>query len=1187
MIGASNCYFCHLGMSGAEHLGIASAHLKGKNESVGCANVHIEHSRDSQFVNSEDDQSVPSVCLGLSGERKTACCGNSVLSRENEDGDGITNLDAGKCSGDGFNAVRTVGESLGMLENKVQCCEPDGMGNKISRCSAAQQLGDGSNPANAVSEQPCVHVDVNLVSEPVEDVTRTLIHGNDEAMANSLSPFGTVREQPCTEDNEDCYGSAKHSNGTSACNNGEMLGDSSSTVRNNHTCVAIEDGNQVSSCDLTKQSGENMNHAPCHEVQTCDSSRSDHPIGQVSFKSELSDLNFDKANSFVLGPVAESLSPIENTVGLLGKHNSQSKSDGFGYVSSCDQPAEEKAGAQFQIDSTAGGNTVEGSSENNYQTGCVDGLLKKSLLTSKVGKEFTSPEMLAKSSRLEETPEALKEGNHDSHNTELSEQKAKSGSEAAPDNARVEQTTESDIRFIELSPTDGAQRSLVEVENSHHGMPESSCGVEKNKSVACDVKDHLNEQSGSLFEEITGKLHVVVFGCPADDTGGSSKRGRRCGKFSAVSMRKKYPQRSTAGRIRALHPRSQGTPAVPERSSKLATKTSSTGKRRGRRKKTEIEGKSYDQFSRMRTHLRYLLHRIRYEQNLLDAYSSEGWRGQSLEKLRPEKELQRAKADINRSKLKIRDLFRHLDSVSAEGKFPDSLFDSEGLIDSEDIFCAKCGSKELSADNDIILCDGTCDRGFHQFCLEPPLRTEEIPPGDQGWLCPACDCKTDCIDLLNDSQGTKLSIEDSWEKVFPEAVASLAGNEQDDIMRLPSDDSDDNDYNPDGPDDDSKVEGSGSSSDGSDSSGSDSSDFSSVSEDLGAIGGDDQYLGLPSDDSEDDDYDPDTANTTDDVERESSSSDFTSASEDLGAAVHDDGISGDDETMLPLLRADQDTADSPPLSGRRHVERLDYKKLYDDTYGNGPSDSSDDEEWTDMTSTCKRKGSTEGVFDSSIGNASASADGPRRRGRKKLNLQATNGLPAQPVKSPEKTSCEEHMKRPHNRLGETVTQRLYESFKENQYPDRTTKEKLAKELGLTPQKVDKWFGNARWSFNHHPDRMEASMRAAALHSTPPNVACNGGESASGDTSTAVSGYGVADPSKLDGKESSNCKSTPKTSRKRKNAENCQPIPQNLNPETSKRDAQTDLLQTPEVETDTHQAPVAQHGSRRKRRKSSA
>ena len=64
------------------------------------------------------------------------------------------------------------------------------------------------------------------------------------------------------------------------------------------------------------------------------------------------------------------------------------------------------------------------------------------------------------------------------------------------------------------------------------------------------------------------------------------------------------------------------------------------------------------------------------------------------------------------------------------------------------IFCAKCESKDMSADNDIILCDGACDRGFHQFCLEPPLLKEEIPPNDEGWLYPACDCEVDCMDLL-------------------------------------------------------------------------------------------------------------------------------------------------------------------------------------------------------------------------------------------------------------------------------------------------------------------------------------------------------------------------------------------------------------------------------------------------------
>lgn len=56
-----------------------------------------------------------------------------------------------------------------------------------------------------------------------------------------------------------------------------------------------------------------------------------------------------------------------------------------------------------------------------------------------------------------------------------------------------------------------------------------------------------------------------------------------------------------------------------------------------------------------------------------------------MDKLKPDKEIQRAKSEILRRKLKIRDLFQNLDSLCAEGKFPESLFDSEGEIDSEDV----------------------------------------------------------------------------------------------------------------------------------------------------------------------------------------------------------------------------------------------------------------------------------------------------------------------------------------------------------------------------------------------------------------------------------------------------------------------------------------------------------------------
>lgn len=57
----------------------------------------------------------------------------------------------------------------------------------------------------------------------------------------------------------------------------------------------------------------------------------------------------------------------------------------------------------------------------------------------------------------------------------------------------------------------------------------------------------------------------------------------------------------------------------------------------------------------------------------------------SLEKLRPEKELERATKEIMRRKVKIRDLFQHLDTLCAEGSLPEALFDSDGKISSEDV----------------------------------------------------------------------------------------------------------------------------------------------------------------------------------------------------------------------------------------------------------------------------------------------------------------------------------------------------------------------------------------------------------------------------------------------------------------------------------------------------------------------
>ncbi|MCO5557168.1 hypothetical protein L7F22_010727 [Adiantum nelumboides] len=216
--------------------------------------------------------------------------------------------------------------------------------------------------------------------------------------------------------------------------------------------------------------------------------------------------------------------------------------------------------------------------------------------------------------------------------------------------------------------------------------------------------------------------------------------------------------------------------------------------------KRQRKGETFteDDMSRIKKRVKYLLNRMNKEQNLIDAYSAEGWKGQSREKLRPESELQKAKAQILRFQHGIQEAMHELDLLGLEGTMKEYLFDSCGQIYHEDIFCAICKRQDVVVNNDIILCDGACDRAFHQLCLRPPLRTDEIPPDDEGWLCPICDCKSECLDAINAYSGTSYGVEDSWKNIFAEAgsFGIHDGNVPQVIEDWPSEDSEDADYIP-------------------------------------------------------------------------------------------------------------------------------------------------------------------------------------------------------------------------------------------------------------------------------------------------------------------------------------------------------------------------------------------------------
>ncbi|XP_042496471.1 pathogenesis-related homeodomain protein isoform X2 [Macadamia integrifolia] len=420
-----------------------------------------------------------------------------------------------------------------------------------------------------------------------------------------------------------------------------------------------------------------------------------------------------------------------------------------------------------------------------------------------------------------------------------------------------------------------------------------------------------------------------------------------------------------------------------------AQKTHKRRKRKRRKKNVE-----QDEASRLQRRTRYLLIKMKLEQNLIDAYSGEGWKGQSREKIRPEKELQRAKKQIVKCKLGIRDAIRQLHLLSSEGCIEDSVIAPDGSVFHEHIFCAKCKSRDAFPDNDIILCDGTCNCAFHQKCLEPPLATEKIPPGDQGWFCNFCECKMEILEAINAHLGTHFPSSSNWQDVFKEEAALVDGeieslNQEEE---WPSDDSEDDDYDPERNDKSCSCSGEGTEENISDDASSSSILFWSSGDDV---------------------------------------------SLKFGRQVNDEPPNGDSLTSV----------DSDEITGHRRQRRdVDYKKLHDEMFGKDDHEStqlSEDEDW-----------------------------GPGRRKRREKESDVANAL---------MTLCEnedrrstvvpvESKKKPYSvldrknfRIPPSAVEKLREVFSENELPSRAVRERLSQQLGLASEKVSKWFKNARYT----------------------------------------------------------------------------------------------------------------------------
>ncbi|XP_020275311.1 pathogenesis-related homeodomain protein isoform X2 [Asparagus officinalis] len=418
--------------------------------------------------------------------------------------------------------------------------------------------------------------------------------------------------------------------------------------------------------------------------------------------------------------------------------------------------------------------------------------------------------------------------------------------------------------------------------------------------------------------------------------------------------------------------------------------TTDRRKRQKRKKKRNIVR---DEASYLQRRARYLLIKMKLELNLIDAYSADGWKGQSKEKIKPEKELQRAEKQILKCKLGIRDTICQLDLLSSEGRIADSHMSPDGSVFHEHIFCAKCKLREAFPDNDIILCDGTCNCAFHQKCLEPPL--EKIPPAAQGWLCRFCECKEEILETINAHIGTSFTVNSSWEDVFKEATTDL------------------------------------------------------ITENT-ALNADEEW---PSDDSNDEDYDPELIENSNSRTIEESMCDDASSSSSLLCSSSDvtDYERLDAESKSKKLSEAVDSiisidpgecSDHEIISFRRQRREVDYKKLHDEMFGkesNGKEQQSDDEDWC-----------------------------PQRRKQRKRELDA-DSLMATSDNDVERLNMVEHKdtsggrRKQLFRIPLDAVEKLRQVFSKNELPSRAIRENLAVELGISSEKVNKWFKNARYA----------------------------------------------------------------------------------------------------------------------------
>lgn len=143
-----------------------------------------------------------------------------------------------------------------------------------------------------------------------------------------------------------------------------------------------------------------------------------------------------------------------------------------------------------------------------------------------------------------------------------------------------------------------------------------------------DVSDsHIDKQVEQPSEDVSKSSSLEQLETPSKSLVNKPSQLGRKDKRTSKSRKKQYMLRSLVHSDRVLRSRTQEKPKSHELSNTLSNIGNGVEKRMKERKKRRGTRVIADEFSRIRKRLKYFFNRIHYEQNLIDAYSSEGWKG--------------------------------------------------------------------------------------------------------------------------------------------------------------------------------------------------------------------------------------------------------------------------------------------------------------------------------------------------------------------------------------------------------------------------------------------------------------------------------------------------------------------------------------------------------------------------------